>query len=180
MATPEPGTYARAMLDFAGIEIAQLVRENVPTNQKLLDIGPGWGKYRFLLPEYEFDCVEVWEPYVRENRLRQYYDSVHVMDAADFTYERRYGAVIIGDVLEHISVAGAQRLVKRACANADHFFVAVPFEMPQDEVGGNHHEAHIQDDLTAELMAERYPQLVLHSTFGKSEEHVKAIYIKGN
>jgi hypothetical protein len=178
MATPPLAYYAAALLDFAGLTISQLVRERVATDQKLLDIGPGWGKYRFLLPEYEMDGVEVWKPYVAQNKLDAYYSTVHVVNAVDFRYLQRYGAVIIGDVLEHIPVEGAQAVIRAACANADHLFVAVPFEMPQDEVEGNHHEAHAQDDLTAELMAERYPELQFYGVFQRPEEHAKAIYVK--
>lgn len=175
MGTPSPGTYAAAMYDYAGTEIARLVREHVPTDQKLLDIGAGWGKYRFLLPEYDFDAVEVWAPYVRECKLDAYYDNVFVCDAVDFPYPQHYGAVILGDVLEHIDIAGAQRVIKKACSHTDFVFVAVPYEMPQGECDGNHHEIHIQDDLTDALMGERYPELSLFGVDGH-----KAIYTKGN
>lgn len=178
MATPDLATYTAALLDFAGTTIASLVRQHVSSDLRLLDIGPGWSKYRFLLPEYEFDGVEVWEPYVEQNKLNAYYRNVYITNAADFRYPQRYGAVIIGDVLEHIPVDGAQYVIKTACDNADHVFVAVPFEMPQEEVDGNRHEVHEQDDLTQELMAQRYPELSFHSIFQRPMEHAKAIYIR--
>lgn len=176
MGNPAPGDYANAMFDFAGVVMSRLVRENIPTSEKILDIGAGWGKYRFLLPEYEFDAIEVWEPYIEQNKLDAYYDTVYIMDAVNFQYPQRYGAVIVGDVLEHISVEGAQKVIKAACANADYLLVAVPFEMPQDEEDGNHHEIHIQDDLNMRLMAERYPELTLHRKRSGPKEHTKAIY----
>lgn len=178
MATPSLKDYPAALLDFAGLSIAKLVRERVTTDKRLLDIGPGWGKYRFLLPEYDMDGVEVWAPYVQQNKLNAYYATVHVTNAAHFRYRCRYGAVILGDVLEHIPVAAAQKVIEQACANAEHVFVATPFVMPQDEVDGNPHEAHVQDDLTAELMDERYPQLKLYDQRIREGEHTKAIYIK--
>lgn len=177
MGTPSPGTYTEAMFDFAGTLIAGLVREHVPTDRKLLDIGPGWGKYRWLLPEYEFDGVEAWEPYVHQHRLDAFYDTMHILDVTNFSYPQRYGAVIFGDVLEHISVEGAQRAIRDARAHADHVLVAVPFEMIQGAEEGNHHEIHLQDDLNAELMAERYPELVFHSIFQRQYEHAKAVYV---
>lgn len=178
MATPPSEHYEAALYDFAGNTIAQLIRENVPTDKPLLDIGAGWGKYGQLLPEYKMDAVEVWKPYVQAENLQNLYDNVFIIDAQDFAYPYRYGAVILGDVLEHIPVEGAQRVIEAACANADFVYVATPFEMPQDEVDGNHHEAHIQDDLTTYLMAERYPQLRFYDSRGAEGEHTKAIYIK--
>lgn len=176
MATPD--NYVLSLLDYAGTTIGELVRENVPTNEKILDIGAGWGKYRFLLPEYEMDGIDVWEPYIEKHKLDAYYETVFITDASKFGYPYRYGAVIMGDVLEHLEIADAQKMVRAACQHSDFVFIATPFEMLQEEVEGNPHEAHIQPDLTAEIMAERYPELELFDTFGKENEHVKAIYVK--
>lgn len=176
MATPD--NYAAALLDYAGTTIATLIREHVELDEKLLDIGAGWGKYRFLLPEYEMDAVDVWEPYVRKHKLDAYYDSVFICDASRFAYPHRYGAVIMGDVLEHLEVADAQAMVRAACLNADYVFIATPFEMEQHEVEGNPHEAHIQADLNRKIMDQRYPELELFDYFGRKGEHTKAIYVK--
>lgn len=174
MGTPEPKNYLASLLDFAGLEVAKLVRQRIPTNQRLLDIGAGWAKYRILLNEYRMDAIEVWEPNVERHRMVDHYDHVHVMEAVNFTYAGRYGAVILGDVLEHMSVEDAQTVIQDACDNADLVIVAVPFCMEQHEEEGNRYEVHIQDDLTKELMAERYPQLSLHAYDGH-----KAIYVHG-
>lgn len=176
MATPPPEHYQAALHDFAGTTIAELVRANVSGDQPILDVGAGWGKYSLLLPEYTMDAVEAWEPYVGQNDLTSLYARVFVTDIQDFTYPHRYGAVIFGDVLEHISVEGAQRVIELACDNADHVFVAVPFLMPQDECDGNHHEEHLQADLTAKLMAKRYPQLQFYDSFSRPGQHEKAVY----
>ena len=176
MATP--GEYIPALHDYAGNLIAKEVRSHVPTNKRILDIGAGWGKYRFLLPEYEMDAVDIFQPYVEENKLDAYYRNVYVQDASDFNYTHRYGAVIMGDVLEHLDIEAAQRMVRNACMNADYVFIATPFQMKQEAVGGNDHEAHIQDDLGEGPMAERYPELELFDLFSRENEHTKAIYIK--
>lgn len=172
MGTPEFKNYLASLLDFAGFEIARLVRHRVPTDRKILDVGAGWAKYRILLNEYAMDAVEIWKPYVEKHRLMDHYDSVHVMKAVDFQYPQRYGAVIMGDVLEHMPVKDAQAVIRAACGNADLVIVVVPFLMEQHEEEGNPYEAHVQDDLTEELMTERYPQLSLLVSNGH-----KGIYV---
>lgn len=172
MGTPEGKDYAASLLDFAGLEITRLVRRIVPSDQKILDIGAGWMKYRMLLAEYTMDAVEVWQPYVDQHKPSKFYDNVHVMEAVNFRYQQRYGAVIMGDVLEHMSVNDAQAVIRAACENSDLVVVAVPFQMAQHEEEGNPYEIHVQDDLTEELMAERYPELSLRSLDGH-----KAIYV---
>lgn len=186
MGTPEPKDFEAALHDFAGRGIAALVRKSVPTCQKILDVGAGWMKYRLLLPEYTFDAVEAWAPNAAEHKYEEHYNKVFIGEIADYRYPYRYGAVILGDVLEHMSVPVAQKVINDACDNADHVFVAIPFEMPQHEEDGNPYEAHIQDDVTKEVMAERYPQLKFFDWQVKEEDHgqlvarghTKAIYVK--
>lgn len=174
MGTPEFKNYLASTLDFAGIVVADLVRETVHPVLRILDIGSGWGKYRILLNEYDMDAVEIWQPYAEKHRLMDHYDNLYITAAVDFEYPQRYGAVIMGDVLEHMSVEDAQSVISAACDNADLVIVAVPFCMEQHEEEGNPYEVHVQDDLTEELMAERYPQLTLHASDGH-----KAIYVSG-
>lgn len=176
MANPE--AYALALLDYAGITISKLVRDHVSSDKKILDIGAGWGKYRFLLPEYEMDALDIWQPYVEQHKLNAYYDKVFVTDAATFKYPQSYGAIIMGDVLEHIPVKDAQKVIRDVCNNSDFVFISTPFEMEQGPVDGNDHESHVQPDLTEAVMAERYPELELFDTFGRPGEHVKSIYVK--
>jgi hypothetical protein len=46
--------------------------------------------------------------------------------------------------------------------------VGVPFLWPQDDYDGNPYEVHIQDDLTREIFAARYPDLeVLYDPGGR-------------
>lgn len=176
MATPE--AYTLAIVDFAGLNIRDYIREHVPTSQTILDVGAGWGKYRFLLPEYEMDAVDIWAPYVEKHHLDAYYRNVYIEDIADWEPQEAYGAVTMGDVLEHIPTKRAQKVVKMLCSKYEYVCIAVPFEMEQHEVEGNKHEAHQQADLNEKIMAERYPELKLWKKFGRPGEHVKGIYIK--
>lgn len=172
MGTPPPGWYGPSLFDYAGLEVAWIVRQVVPTDKKILDIGSGWGKYRWILPEYEFDAVEAWEPYVRQHKLDAYYDKVFIGEAIDYSYPYRYGAVILGDVLEHMTIGDAQNFLHHAYDHADLVVVAVPFLHPQGEEEGNPYEAHLQEDLTEAVMEQRYPDLTLHGCDGH-----KAIYV---
>lgn len=187
MGTPEPKDFEASLHDFAGTTIAKLVRQCVSKHMKILDVGAGWMKYRLVLPEYGFDAIEAWEPNVREHRYEEHYGRVFIGEAVDYRYPYRYGAVILGDVLEHMSVPDAQKVIAAACDNADHVFVAVPFMMPQHEEDGNRFEAHVQDDIDEQVMAERYPQLKFFDLQLKEEDdgehlvaigHTKAIYVK--
>lgn len=176
MATPE--SYALSLLDFAGTEISDYLRKRLKKNDEILDVGAGWGKYRFLLPEFEMDAVEVFEPYVKKHHLDAYYRKVFINDIVDFDIKKRYKAITMGDVLEHIPAKEAWGVVDKLCAAADYVCIAVPFEMPQCTVEGNEHEAHQQEDLNEEVMAKRFPQLELLKKHVKNGEHTKAIYVK--
>jgi hypothetical protein len=172
MGIPVLSAYVDALYDFSGDTIAAYVRDNVPDSERILDIGAGWGKYRFILPEYEMDCVEIWLPNIQESNLNSYYRKVYHQDISKFKYPNRYGCVIFGDVLEHMSVENAQRAIRAACANSDFVCVTVPYEMPQP-ADDNPHEEHIQEDLTRAVMEERYPELEC-----LAEEGHKAVYVK--
>lgn len=172
MGTPAPGSYRQALFDYAGVEIAWLVRATILPEEKILDIGSGWGKYRWLLPEYEFDAVEVWEPYVKQHNLDAYYNTVFIGEAVKYSYPHRYGVTILGDVLEHMSIDHATQVLHAACHHSDLVVVAVPFLHPQGPEEGNPYEAHLQEDLTEAVMKERYPYLTLHCFDGH-----KAIYV---
>lgn len=176
MATPKE--YIGALYDYAGLLISSEIRSKIRTDSRILDVGAGWGKYRFLLPEYEMDAVDIWAPYAEQNKLDAYYRKVFIEDAADFNFKRGYDAVIMGDVLEHLPVARAQQLVKRACEAVDYVFIATPFAMPQEEVEGNPHEAHAQEDLNEEIMVERYPELELLDKKMGLNNFVKSVYVK--
>lgn len=176
MATPE--AYKESLMDYAGNAISAYIRKRLSSDKRIVDIGAGWGKYRFLLPEYEMDCVEVWEPYVKENKLDAYYRKVFLNNIVDFELPQHYGAVTMGDVLEHIPKRDAWGVVEKLCNSADYVCIAVPFMMEQCAVEGNEHEEHKQPDLNEEVMAERYPQLELLESFGRPGEHIKAIYVK--
>lgn len=138
------------------------VRRNFPKNSRILDVGACDGKWKRLLPEYAMDAVEAWEPHC-EN-IKSMYGQVFCKDVAKLNYDP-YDLIIFGDVIEHMTISDAQKVLKYAFGKCKDMIVAVPYLYPQGEIGGNPWEVHKQPDLTAEIFAERYPELeVLYDT----------------
>lgn len=178
MGTPDP--YIPALYDFAGNAIATIVRDWVPSWELILDVGAGWGKYRWLLPEYQMDAVEAWEPNIKESKLDVYYANVYRMPVQRLSWAgKAYGAVIFGDVLEHLPVSEAQHVIRAACAHSKLVIVAVPYNMEQHPEDGNPYEEHIQADLDRAVMESRYPELVFHTGHYHPGSHEKAIWTNG-
>jgi hypothetical protein len=127
-----------------------------------VDIGAGSGKTSTLIRSLttRLDAMEVFEPYVKEFGLKEKYDFVHVCDVLKFDEFIAFDFAVIGDTLEHLSYYDAVRLMSELRMAGCWVFVQVPFQYVQGEVNGNVHEAHLQSDLTREVMRERYPSLV--------------------
>lgn len=139
-------------------EVKAYLVANFPPETRVLDVGPGSGAYHKLL-RYHFtdmDCVEVHEPYVDEFELRKRYKRVFIQPVQAFTDFSPYGVVIMGDVLEHLTVEHAQKVLASIPASTE-VVIGVPFEYEQGAVNGVEHEEHLQPDLTMELFMERYP-----------------------
>ena len=142
-------------------DIKQWFIDNIPTSERILDVGPGQGTYSDLLKGlgYRMDAVEVWAPYVDQFGLRKKYDNVYIADIRDFDIGG-YNFIILGDVLEHLSTEDAKSLMNKIDIYGIDVMVAIPYMMPQDGTAyGNEHETHLQPDLTPEVMLERYPSL---------------------
>lgn len=142
-------------------EVKQWFIDNVPTSKRILDVGPGQGTYSDLLRDlgYRMDAVEVWAPYVDKFNLRDKYDNVYVEDIQNFNIDD-YDFIILGDVLEHLSIESAQKLINDIHFSEKQCLVAVPYMMAQDgEEYGNTYETHHQPDLTPQVMSTRYSNL---------------------
>lgn len=132
-----------------------------PRHSWVLDIGAGAGTYADLLAGHfhHIDALEIWLPYVEQYNLYQKYSNVFVKDICQTPFIGEYNIVIFGGVLEHLSVQCATRLLNRLSYVCDEIIVKVPYNTPQGAVNDNPHEIHKQDDLTHEIMLERYPML---------------------
>ena len=132
------------------------VRNNFNTRASILDVGACDGKWRKLLPEYpNMDAVEAFGA----NAIKLMscgYRSVFQVDIRDFQYEY-YDLIIFGDVIEHLTVAQAQRVLEYAKPRCRDMIIAVPFMYEQEAIYGNPYEVHLQPDLTAENFKERFP-----------------------
>jgi hypothetical protein len=143
--------------------IRTVVLEHLPQRYKILDVGPGIGTYGMYLSDLNIDAIEIHEPYVEQYNIRQYYGNVVIGNILEFNYDD-YDYIIIGDVLEHIPVEAAQKLIKDITSKGIKCLVAVPFLCPQDAVDGVESEIHYQEDLTPRIMKSRYPELEVFLT----------------
>lgn len=141
--------------------VEKMYEEIWPLN--ILDVGAGAGKRADLLKDYyeTIDAVEIWSPYIKEFGLESKYDYVdncNIMNV-DNDYFDCYDLVILGDIFEHLSIEDATKLLTRLENKI--VFIMIPFNCPQWECYGNIYETHLQDDLSLDIMKERYPQLKL-------------------
>ncbi len=140
----------------------QFIREHFNGRSTFLDVGPGIGTYADMLVPHGFtnvDAVEIYAPYIERFNLRSLYKTVHVGDIRTFVFPKKYDCVILGDVLEHINVEDSQRLIARLRDHCMYALFSVPWMYPQDPIGGNEAERHLQPDLTLDIMKQRYPTL---------------------
>lgn len=94
--------------------------ELAPEHDRILDVGPGYGKAGLLLREYlntkpsTVDAVEAWPGYVTD-RMRCIYDDVLVCNVLDLDPKTlaSYDLVLMADVIEHIQKPEALKLLDR-------------------------------------------------------------------
>lgn len=140
--------------DYGKPEICAWVRKHFPRSSTILDVGACDGKWRRLLPEYpNMDAVEAFEPNLKH---LQGYRLVFHANIHDLKYED-YDLIILGDILEHLTVDEAREVLDYAAPRCRDMIIAVPFLYEQGAIYGNPYEVHIQDDLTPELFEQRYP-----------------------
>ena len=138
-------------------EIVAWVKEHFRQGATCLDVGACDGRWFYLLGDYlTMDAVEIYEPNIMKYSLYGKYRNVWPGDIADYKYDK-YDLIIFGDVIEHMTVRQAQKVLRYARPRCRDMIIAVPFLYEQGEAYGNKWERHIQDDLTPELFDERYP-----------------------
>lgn len=152
-----------ASYDMGKDVVAKWIREKFPADATMLDVGACDGKWKRILPEYaNMDAVEIFRPNYLS--IAGLYRTAFNVDIADLEYEW-YDLVIFGDVIEHMDVETAQKVLAYAADHCKDMIVAVPFLYPQGQIYGNPWEIHKQPDLTAEIFDQRYPGFeVLHDT----------------
>lgn len=133
------------------------IRGRFPEGSTCLDVGACDGTWFNRLGEYlVMDAVEIWMPNIERNQLESKYRQVFCADVSELEYGD-YDIILFGDVIEHMTVEQAQRVITYAKGHCREMIVAVPFLYRQGPMYGNRWEAHLQEDLTPEKFDERYP-----------------------
>jgi predicted TPR repeat methyltransferase len=150
-------------------EVWEYLTKNYDKNCTVLDVGVGEGFYINLLKDHfkHFDGVEVFEPYIEQFDLKNRYDNIFNVNILDFEFDF-YDIIIMGDILEHITVEDAVPLIEKLSKKCKELLVILPFNLEQEIVNDNIYEKHLQPYLDEEKMNELYPQLELIILNGKS------------
>ena len=148
-----------ASLEIGKRESIEWIVQHFSKGSTALDVGACDGKWGKLLNDYLIiDGVEIYTPNIAKHNLESIYRKVFNCDIKDLTY-KHYDLIIFGDVLEHMSVEDAQKVLEYAWDRCRNLIVAVPYQWINRSHYGNPYEVHIQDDLTPEIVLERYPKL---------------------
>lgn len=99
----------------------------------VLDVGPGWGTYFDLLNpaasgSLNWECVEVWEPYIYRFELYKKYSEIYNVSILDFRPGKNYDLAILGDVLEHLPKEEAVIAVNRIRRFSKYYIVSLPLD----------------------------------------------------
>lgn len=138
--------------------VAAYLKNILPKNSLVLDIGPGAGVYYNLLGDYfQMEAVEIFAPNITQEKLREKYVQVYCDDIRTFDLPHVYDLIIMGDVLEHLSVNDAQNVLEKLKAHTEYLMVAVPYNLAQGQLYGNEAEIHLQPDLSIESFDTLYP-----------------------
>ena len=148
-----------ASLNIGKPEAVNWIKNHFERGSTCLDVGACDGKWSDLVGDYlKMDAVEVFAPNITNHKLMDKYDVIYACDVRELAYGN-YNLIIFGDVLEHMSVEDAQKVLAYAWDRCDDLLVAVPYMWVNRSHYGNPYEVHIQDDLTPENVRERYPGL---------------------
>jgi phospholipid N-methyltransferase len=118
-------------------------------HDSVVDIGPGEGKYGRMLRRLNANTrligVEHDADYVEQYKLRDLYDEVWVSDAAELMNEidRNFGAVIMGDCIEHMRKSTGLDLLNFLVYRSNIITVKFPLQMLQNTWHGHKSEAHV-------------------------------------
>ena len=157
-------------------DIKKYLIDNFSKDSSILDVGCGSGTYYNLLGDYfkNIEGVEVFKGYIDKFDLESKYKKIYNENIRNMEYEY-YDIIIFGDILEHLEIEEAKRVLDYALDRCKEVIVALPYMYRQGECNGNKFEIHKQEDLTKDNVLERYPRLEL--LYGNEEY---GYYIKKN
>lgn len=141
-------------------DIKNYLKEKFKKSATILDVGAGSGTYYELLHDYfkNMDAVEVFKPNIDNYELESKYNKVYNIDITNLEYQN-YDIIIFGDIIEHLDIKSAKKVLKYAYTHCKEMIVAVPYELEQDIEEDNIYEIHKQPDLTPDIVLQRYPML---------------------
>lgn len=141
-------------------DIAKYLKKKFRSNAAILDVGAGEGTYLPYLKDYfsNIEAVEIFKPNIDNYDLENRYKKVYNVDICNFKYDF-YDIIIFGDIIEHLDINNAETVLKYAYPRCNEMVVAVPYMSKQGIEENNIYEIHKQDDLTDEIMKDRYPFL---------------------
>lgn len=167
-------------------EITDYLKQNFDKDATILDVGAGEGTYLPFLQDYfaNIEAVEIFKPNIDNFNLEQRYKKVYNANIVDFKYNY-YDIIIFGDVIEHLETKEAQSVLEYAYNRCKEIIVAVPYLSSQGIEENNIYEIHKQDDLTDDVMKERYPYLknvFKNEKYGYyiKEENYEKLFSKSN
>ena len=143
-------------------DVKLYIMSRFKSDAKILDVGAGEGTYYNLLHDVykNIDAVEVFKPNIDKYKLEEKYNKVYYSDIKDLKYDD-YDLIIFGDIIEHLEVEEAQKVLEYADEHSKEMIIAVPYELEQGIAEENIYEIHKQADLTPKIVLERYPMLKL-------------------
>ena len=142
------------------------VLNNVERDERILDVGFGGGVYGKILKAFYYehiDGVDAWSENIVEMGLNFIYDNIFIENVLDFEFDH-YDLIIMGDVLEHISLKDSKALLNRFIDEdkVSKLFIQVPYMYENhEEWQGNPYEVHLQDEINEEYMEREFPFLEL-------------------
>lgn len=156
----------------------------------VIDVGAGAGVYSHLVRDIDSRSyrptlwgVECWAPYVQRFSLVEKYDAVILADARTYMKtlaDSRFkaGAVILGDILEHMTKAEALDLwVSSMTVSGEILVLSIPIvHYPQGAEEGNPHEVHVKDDWTHEEVMDTFPGITDHWTGSEVGVYVARVW----
>jgi hypothetical protein len=178
---PSPGEWGTAINEYDigsmsepyfDEEIIDYLKTNYEPTARILDIGAGDGKWGLSLGHYfkHIDAVEAHENYVAIFNLEEIYANVFEFDIMDFEIEN-YDVLIMGDVFEHLSKSDCNKFLDKVKNKVNEIIIVVPYEHTNNVEYSDIYDTvrneinpwglHKQEDLTPEIMADRYPMLEL-------------------
>jgi SAM-dependent methyltransferase len=137
--------YSDSRLDDTVLSIIRKIKP-----EKVLDVGPGYGKYaRLISPAIEgvrIDGVEIDKSYIKKFNLNDLYDKIYNCSIQDFisdNIDTAYDLVIFGDVIEHLKKSEGIDALNFFVYRTKHIIVQWPHGYIQNAWEGRKHEAHI-------------------------------------